>query len=115
ARNVVLAGRGQHIRAAEEVEAIGRQPDLQPVSVFNIACFFSRASAVVDRDAKLSPPDCKRLKAHYADRAMDFLNQSVAKGFRVPAAMKNDRDLEPLRGRADFQKLIADLEAKQKE
>jgi hypothetical protein len=46
---------------------------------------------------------------------MDFLHEAVAKGWRRPAVMKNDSDLNPLRAREDFRKLLAELEEKDKE
>ena len=115
ARAALSSERGDHGRATEEVEVLLRQRDLGSLHVYNAACFFSRASAAVDHDTKLSPAERKRVKARYADRAMDLLRQAIAKGWRRPRAMKEDRDLEPLRARKDFQELLADLEAKTKE
>ena len=45
---------------------------------------------------------------------MDYLRDAVARGYTHPVAMRSDPDLEPLRARHDFRKLIADLEAQQK-
>jgi serine/threonine protein kinase/tetratricopeptide (TPR) repeat protein len=106
-----LAERGDHAQATEEAEALARQGDFS-VHLYNVACVFSRSSAATDHDVKLSPADRNRVKARYADRAMDFLRQAVAKGWRHPSLIKKDRDFEPVRAREDFQKLLADLEAK---
>jgi tetratricopeptide (TPR) repeat protein len=114
-RAIALAKRGDHARATDEAEALVRQGDLDPAHVYNLACAFSRASAAADHDTKLSPTDRSRLKARYADRAMDHLRQAIAKGWLSPSIMKPDHDLDPLRAREDFQKLLADLEAKEKE
>ncbi|MFL5330876.1 MAG: tetratricopeptide repeat protein [Gemmataceae bacterium] len=46
-----------------------------------------------------------------ADVAMDWIQQVVAAGFKDVAHMKKDTDLDPLRDREDFKKLIAELEA----
>ena len=46
-----------------------------------------------------------------ADRAMVWLTQAVAAGYKGFARMKQDADLDVLRNRADFQKLLAGLEA----
>jgi hypothetical protein len=48
----------------------------------------------------------------YADRAMATLKAAVAKGYKNLAQMKKDTDLDPLRQRDDFKKLMAELEAK---
>jgi hypothetical protein len=46
-----------------------------------------------------------------ADLAMHWLKKAVAAGFNDVALMK-DTDLDALRGRDDFKRLVADLEAK---
>jgi tetratricopeptide (TPR) repeat protein len=114
-RAAVRVRLGDHARAAEELEELARQADLRDVLVYNIACAFSRASAAVDRDTKLSAAERAQLRARYADRSVGFLHKAVDKGYRYPNKIKNDSDLEPLRGRQDFQKVIADLQAKEKE
>jgi serine/threonine protein kinase/tetratricopeptide (TPR) repeat protein len=114
-RGIALAKRGDHARATEEAEALVRQGDLNPAHVYNVACAFSLASAAADHDTKLSSTDRSRLKARYADRAIDCLRQAIAEGWRNPSVIKKDRDFDPIRAREDFQKLLADLEAKEKE
>jgi tetratricopeptide (TPR) repeat protein len=114
-RDAIQAERGDHGRATEDVEALLRQGDLLALHVYNAACAFSRASAAAEHDAKLSPTERDRVKAGYADRAMELLRQAVAKGYRKPSIIKPDPDLDSLRARKDFQKLLADLEANEKE
>jgi hypothetical protein len=114
ARCGVLAEKGELKKATEEVENLAREGSLEPVSVYNVSCFFSRCSAAAERDTKLKPEEQVQLKARYADRAMEFLHQAVIKGWNRPRGIKNDADLKPLHGRKDFQDLIAELEAKEK-
>jgi serine/threonine protein kinase len=114
-RAAALAGRSDHTRATHEAVAVVRQGDLVAGNLYNVACVFSRSAAAADRDTKLSPADHSRLKAQYADQAMDFLRQAIAKGWRNPRVMEKDADLDPLRAREDFLKLLADLEEKTKE
>jgi tetratricopeptide (TPR) repeat protein len=45
-----------------------------------------------------------------AERAMYWLRQAVAGGYRNVALMRRDTDLDPLRSRPDFQLLMMDLE-----
>jgi eukaryotic-like serine/threonine-protein kinase len=47
-----------------------------------------------------------------ADLAMDWLKQVVAAGYKNVAHIKKDTDLDPLREREDFKKLIAEMEKK---
>ena len=51
-------------------------------------------------------------KQEYADRAMEMLQKAVKAGFTDAALMAKDTDLDPLRDRADFKKLLAELAAK---
>ena len=43
---------------------------------------------------------------------MELLQQAVKAGFKNAAHMKKDSDLDPLRDRDDFKKLLAELEKK---
>jgi hypothetical protein len=45
------------------------------------------------------------------EEALALLKQAVAKGFKNAAHMKQDKDLDALRARVDFQELLAKLEA----
>ena len=42
---------------------------------------------------------------------MAWLKQALAAGYKDAKLMKTDKDLDALRDRKDFQKLLADLEA----
>ena len=70
---------------------------------YNIACVHAVASGKI-----------ANRKQEYADRSMDWLRRAVTAGFNDAKHMKKDSDLDALRERDDFKKLIADLEAKQK-
>jgi tetratricopeptide (TPR) repeat protein len=51
-------------------------------------------------------------KQQYADLAMQMLQRAVQAGYDVPANIAHNPELDPLRDRDDFRKLLADLEAK---
>ncbi len=51
-------------------------------------------------------------KQEYADRAVEMLQKAVKAGYKDAAHMAADKDLDLLRERADFKKLIAELEKK---
>jgi tetratricopeptide (TPR) repeat protein len=108
----VLAARGDHARAVDEVNVVAQQDNLKPANLYNITCTFALSSAAAEKDAKLAAADRIRLKAQYTDRAMEFLRQAVAKGFQDTASLKNDPDLACLRSREDFQKLLQEAERK---
>ncbi len=56
--------------------------------------------------------DAARLAKEDADKAMLWLYKAVQAGFKDAARLKSDYDLNSLRGREDFKKLLAELEAK---
>jgi serine/threonine protein kinase/tetratricopeptide (TPR) repeat protein len=113
-RASTLAAEGKHARAAEDGEALAKRPNLTSINDYDIACLFSRSASAAERDPTLTHTDRARLKARYADRAMDFLRDAVAGGYGNPVAMRADIDLDPLRARDDFRTLIVGLEAQQK-
>jgi serine/threonine protein kinase len=101
---------GDHAAAAEAAADLARVA-FEPVpDAYKAACFLSRCTALADQDAKLSEARRKQLVQSYPDQAMAALRQAVAKGYKDAAQMKKDKDLDPLRGRPDFQKLLAELD-----
>jgi serine/threonine-protein kinase len=106
----MLAGRGEHARATDQANVVARQEGVGQVIHYNIACVFALSSAAAENDGKIAPADRTRLKAQYADRAMDFLRQAVAEGDQNAPSLKGDPDLASLRSREDFQKLVQEVE-----
>ena len=51
-------------------------------------------------------------KNEYADRAMELLQKAVNAGFNNAARMATDPDLDPIRPRTDFKKLVDELAKK---
>jgi tRNA A-37 threonylcarbamoyl transferase component Bud32 len=82
------------------------------VSLYNAACFRSATAAVI-RAADQTPAGSKQAEAE-ADRAMAWLKQTIAAGYKDAAHIAKDKDLDALRSREDFKKLLADLESKAK-
>ena len=70
-------------------------------------------TAAVIRTADPSDSAAKDATAE-ADRAMDWLQKAIAAGFKDAADIAKDKDLDSLRDRDDFQRLLAALEAGQK-
>jgi tetratricopeptide (TPR) repeat protein len=93
-------------RTAELWEKLHRT---DPRSLYNAACYRAVVAAVI-RGSDKSPAAAQEARAE-ADRAMDWLQQAIAAGYDNVALMKKDSDLDPLRDRANFQKLLAELEA----
>jgi tetratricopeptide (TPR) repeat protein len=78
------------------------------ISLYNAACMRAVTAAVL-RAADRFPTGDKQADAE-ADRAMAWLKQAVAAGYKDAAHIKQDKDLDALRDRADFTKLVTMVE-----
>ena len=85
-----------------------------PANAYDAACFLSRCVPVVAKHDKLDDERRKEAAQFYSDVAMKLLRDAVSKGYKNVALLQKDTDLDPLRQREDFQKLIAELEGKGK-
>jgi hypothetical protein len=95
-------------KLAETWEQLGLS---DPDSLYKAACLRAVTAAVI-RAADPSEPAAQDANAE-ADRAMDWL-QKAAAGYKNAAQLAQDKDLEFLRTRVDFQRLHAALAAGQK-
>jgi hypothetical protein len=66
----------------------------------------------VEHDTRLSEAQRKQCAQTYADHAMATLQQAVQNGYQDVEHMKKDNDLNPLRSRSDFKRVVAELEGK---
>ncbi|HYT90299.1 MAG TPA: tetratricopeptide repeat protein, partial [Gemmataceae bacterium] len=105
------------IRQAEHGEAAriaAEAPRLFPTrwqECVRAAEYFSRCVPLAEKDARL-PEDLRRTQAQvYADQAMTWLRDAAAKGCKDLGQRTRSAAFDPLRGRADFQKLVQDWEA----
>jgi serine/threonine protein kinase len=80
----------------------------EPNSLYKAACFRAVTAAVL-RSVEKSAVTAHQADAE-ADRAMAWLKQAVAAGDKDLAHIKQDKDLDSLRARGDFKKLVAELE-----
>jgi hypothetical protein len=86
-----------------------------PNDTYAAACFLCRCVTLAGKDPRLDEARRKELARSYSDRALAMLRQAVARGYTDAAHMRQNPDLEPLRARAEFKMLLADLEGKTKE
>jgi serine/threonine protein kinase/tetratricopeptide (TPR) repeat protein len=78
-------------------------------SLYNCACYRAVAAKVL-RATDRSAAGTKAFETE-ANRAMAWLQQAVAAGYKKADKIKEDSDLDALRDRADFRHLISQLEA----
>lgn len=108
-----LLTEGNHAAAVELARTAAEDKQATHITVYNSACICSLASAAARRDEKLPAADREKVAEQYAGRALALLEEAARKGYRTKREvdhMKIDKDLDPLRGRADFRKLLAGLE-----
>jgi serine/threonine-protein kinase len=113
-RALALAQAGDHARAVAEVEAVAGK-STRPGELYDAACALSLAAAAAGADTRLIEGERGKVAEQHAGRAVSVLRQAQKAGqFKTAAAvdhLKKDGDLEALRGREDYRKLLAELEA----
>src|SRR5271166_4068063 len=106
-------------RAVDLLESL---PQLDPANSYQLAVNLALcvsligagpAAAPPDGEAELSPADRLRRQV-YGTRAVTALNRAVAGGFASLEVCQSDADLDSLRDRPDFQKLLKETAEKDK-
>jgi eukaryotic-like serine/threonine-protein kinase len=91
-----------------------KQRRTDAMSLYQAAVCRAVTAAVLD---EVMAPGTERagVAKEEEDRAIDWLIKAVAAGYDDLDAIKTDKDLDTLRGRAGFRKLLTELEAKPRE
>jgi serine/threonine protein kinase/predicted Zn-dependent protease len=92
-----------HVRATADAAGVAESPAATAEDLYNVACVYALA-------ARLAPGEDPR-SSTYAENAMESLRQAMARGYRDLAHLQKDPDLEGLRSREDFKRVVKDLEA----
>jgi hypothetical protein len=79
-----------------------------PAGCYDSACYRAVTAAVLRAGGK--PSEATQADTE-ADRAMAWLKKAVAAGYKDVTRLNQDKELDSLRDRADFRKLVAELEA----
>jgi serine/threonine protein kinase/Flp pilus assembly protein TadD len=106
---------GDHAGAAAAADRLAELAVEPANDLYQAAGFLARAVPLAAKDEKLSAAKRKELAKDYADRALAVLRQAVQKGYKDVARLKKDPDLDSLRQRDDFRRLLAELEKKKPE
>jgi tetratricopeptide (TPR) repeat protein len=108
-----LARLGEHAQAAAEVETLLAEGRVQALNLYTFAYVYSLCSSAAANDARLPPAERGKLADKYGARAVELLRKAQAAGyFQDPgrlAHMKEDEDLDAIRSRPDFQRLLVEL------
>jgi hypothetical protein len=82
----------------------------KPFSTYELACALAQCSTVVGNGkAQLTAAE-QADKRRYAEQAIRALKEAIAGGWENLAWMKQDPELDALRDRDDFKKVLTDLE-----
>jgi tetratricopeptide (TPR) repeat protein len=101
ARTYSLMRSGQVARSLAEAGELRKLDVWTAAELYDLACVYSLASAKIPEQ-----------KQEHGDRAMELLRRAVSAGWNDVKLTRQDADLDPLRARDDFKKLLADLEKK---
>jgi tetratricopeptide (TPR) repeat protein len=106
-RAIALAYLKDHAKAAAEADAVAREGNLPAFLIRDAAAVFAVCSVAAREDAKLSE--------QYAARAVALLRRAFEKNYKAIATdIRRDKNLDVLRSREDFKKLLTEWEAKPK-
>jgi tetratricopeptide (TPR) repeat protein len=106
------------VAAAESAAKLKERAGDKAEQLYDAACAHAlcAAAAMQAKDPVAGAVPKAPGSEQLAEEALTLLQQAVAKGFKNAAAhMKQDKDLDALRARVDFQKLLAKLEAANKD
>jgi tetratricopeptide (TPR) repeat protein len=95
------------VQAGQAAEAVADVAELTKLATWNAGQWYDFACVYALAGGKIADK-----KQEYADRAMQLLHQAVKAGWKDAAHMKKDTDLDSLRQREDFKKLMQALENK---
>jgi hypothetical protein len=97
-----LARDGDPTRAVQAAAKVAAEAAVPADSLYAAACVHALAAASVQSDAAT--------RTKYGETAIYLVRQAIAKGYKDRERMKKDPDLASIRGREDFQKLLAELD-----
>jgi serine/threonine protein kinase len=109
----VLVRLQDHAAAAQEVRHLVRLRPHDGPDLYDAACLLSQCVAVAEQDPNLAKDSRMGLTQGYGQEAVRLLREAVAHGYQNAKHLKTDKDLDSLRRRPDYQKLVAELDAKQ--
>jgi serine/threonine-protein kinase len=115
-RVIILTLMGKHGPAAAEAEKLAQATTVSGATLNTLGSVLALCSAAAAKDKGLSEAERARRSDEYAVRSIALFRKAQAAGYfksrEQVESLKTDSDLAALRPRADFKKLLADLEQK---
>jgi tetratricopeptide (TPR) repeat protein len=111
-----LARTREYEQALLDLDSLAIQARAAGEALFHVARVYALASKSAAADMKLKPAERERRANESADRAIENLKLAQSKGyFANPASrdeLAHNADLDSIRARPDFQKLLADVNSR---
>jgi hypothetical protein len=95
--------------------ALAKLPNTHLDVLHDRACWLALYCSLIGQGKPSLSPEERAERVKYFEQAMDALRQAVGAGQYSLHDLRNDRDLDGLRAREDFEKLVREAEAKIKE
>jgi tetratricopeptide (TPR) repeat protein len=108
-----IARSSNHARATAEADALSRNGSLDGDAFYDLITTYALAAAAIGNDAMLPRAERDQLADQYVTRGLELLSKAIAAGYLSPAKiiqLKKDKELERLRQREGFSKLLAQLQ-----
>lgn len=113
-RAIALARFGDHAKATTEAKVLADKEPASGMMLYDLACVYALASSHVRKDTALPQDQRERLAEKSAVQAIQLLKKTHTTGYfknpRNREHLKKDPDLDSLRMRDEFKKLLAELE-----
>jgi serine/threonine protein kinase/tetratricopeptide (TPR) repeat protein len=103
-------GMADHARLAANAEELARCGSEPASDALDAAICLCHCLRIVEADSELAESKRKELLHSYAERALTFLRQAVAHGYKDSAGLRKNPSLAPLRSNKAFLKLLAEME-----
>jgi serine/threonine protein kinase/tetratricopeptide (TPR) repeat protein len=97
------------LRAAQRLRDLGWEP---AANAYDATSALIECISIVAKHERLDEQQRRAALEFYGDQAVAMLRFAVSKGFRDVARLKKDKELDAVREREDFKKLLAELEKK---
>ena len=102
----VLKQLGAHARVADAAEQMPRVAPDDPDAYRFAAYYLAQCVALAAKDAQIAEPERQQLQQSYGQRAVELLRTAYERSLVVDPRELDNVNLDPIRGRDDFLKLL---------
>ncbi len=105
----ILVRLGDHGATAEASEEFFQVFPESAQNCYVAACFLAACVPLAENDGTLPSEKRQAAAQSYADRAMNRLREAIRQGFKDAEQLSQNAELDSLRSRDDFKKLLAEV------